>query len=59
MRSKVLWMKGKEAYCRTEYLLLKARYEVHPVLVLRRSCFPEKVGVNQKDANQELCSHKK
>jgi hypothetical protein len=42
VRSKVS-MKDKEGhFCRTEYLLLKARHEVHPALVLRPSCVPEK-----------------
>jgi hypothetical protein len=34
---------GKEGHFRrTEYLLIKARHEVHPAVVLRPSCVPEK-----------------
>ena len=61
MRSKVLWVTGQEGHFRrTEYLLIKARHDVHQAIVLRPSCVPEKkMGVNKKDANQELYSHKK
>jgi hypothetical protein len=36
---------------------VKLQLQVHPVLVLRYSCVPEKVGVNKKGLNEKLYSH--